>query len=77
MKPKRFLLSAACISLLSFVLAIQVQAQKKQASLATLTQDEKLVGFKAVAVYLNDVNKPMGGRVINEKKGFTLDVMQI
>jgi Zn-dependent M16 (insulinase) family peptidase len=77
MKPKHFFLSAACISLLSFVLPRQAEAQIKQASLTSLTQGKKLDGFKAVAVYLNDVNKPMGARFIHEKTGFTLDLLQI
>ena len=34
-------------------------------------------GFKAVAVYLNDADKPMGGRFVHVATGFTLDLLQV
>lgn len=52
-------------------------AQKNENSFSTLAKDQILHGFKAEAVYLNDANKPMGGRFIHAKTGFTLDLLQI
>ncbi|WP_295798954.1 hypothetical protein [Mucilaginibacter sp.] len=55
-----------------------VSAQKKPGlSLATLKQGQTINGFKAVAVYLNDADKPMGGRFIQVATGFTLDLLQV
>ncbi|MEO9022402.1 MAG: hypothetical protein ABI290_09735, partial [Ginsengibacter sp.] len=77
MKPKSSLLLTTFIIFLLFTLPECSVAQKSIASLSTLTQGEKLDGFKATAVYLNDVNKPIGARFIHEKTGFTLDLLQI
>ena len=54
-----------------------LSAQKKQESLSTLTAGQKLHGFKAVAVYLNDANLPMGARFVHESTGFTFDLLQV
>lgn len=75
MKPKQFLLLIA--TFLSISISKNAIAQKTGNTLSTLSQNEKLDGFKAVAVYLNDANKPMGARFIHEKTGFTLDLLQI
>ncbi|MEO6819265.1 MAG: hypothetical protein ABI266_05510, partial [Ginsengibacter sp.] len=74
MKPNNLFLKSICISIFVFLFSMQSNAQ---ANLATLTKNQQLDGFKVVAVYLNDVNKPMGGRFIHEKTGFTLDLLEI
>lgn len=42
-----------------------------------LTEGQQLNGFRAVAVYLNDADRPMGARFLHLKSGFTLDVLEI
>ncbi|MEO5501397.1 MAG: hypothetical protein ABIR31_08135, partial [Ginsengibacter sp.] len=74
MKPYKLLFKSICSSILFFLFSIQLYAQT---SLAALTKDQSIDGFKAVAVYMNDANQPMGGRFIHEKTGFTLDLLQI
>ncbi|CAN5515084.1 hypothetical protein BH11BAC5_BH11BAC5_00750 [soil metagenome] len=46
-------------------------------TLSTLKEGQKLNGFSAVALYLNDAGQPMGGRFMHDKTGFTLDLLQI
>lgn len=46
-------------------------------SLATLNQGQETNGFRVEALYLDDSGKPMGGRFIHKKSGFTLDLLQI
>ena len=46
-------------------------------NLDNLMQSQKLQGFTARSVYLNDVNKPMGARFIHDRTGFTFDLLQI
>lgn len=52
-------------------------AQQSNITLAGLSQNQTLNGFKVVSVYLNDANKPMGGRFAHQTTGFTLDLLQI
>ena len=54
-----------------------VTAQTKKISLSDLSRGQKLNGFSATAVYLNDAGEPMGGRFIHDRTGFTLDLLQI
>ncbi len=77
MKSSFFLAVATMVIFLFFGLSQETLAQKTGTALSTLSQDEKLDGFKAVAVYLNDANKPMGARFVHEKTGFILDLLQI
>jgi len=42
-----------------------------------LKKGDKLEGFRVEALYLNDAAKPIGGRFIHERSGFTLDYLQI
>jgi Zn-dependent M16 (insulinase) family peptidase len=60
--------------LLSF---LQASSQVKNVALQTLTNGQKLNGFKATALYLNGSDQPMGARFIHERTGFTLDLLQI
>ena len=63
-------LSAAAMTLPTPVLAAP-------ATFATLKQGEAVRGFRAVAIYLGDTDRPMGARFIHRKTGFTLDVLEI
>jgi Zn-dependent M16 (insulinase) family peptidase len=60
-----------CISLLATASAQQ------QVSYNTVTAGKVIEGFKATALYLNDTDQPMGARLIHQKTGFTLDLLQI
>lgn len=48
-----------------------------QTTLAPIKQNEKLNGFTALSIYLNDAGQPMGGRFVHDKTSFTLDLLQI
>lgn len=74
MKSLNLFFKTICNSILFFLLSMQLHAQT---NLAALTKNQSLDGFKAVAIYMNDANQPMGGRFIHEKTGFTLDLLQI
>jgi Zn-dependent M16 (insulinase) family peptidase len=47
------------------------------ADLASLQFEQKIAGFEAKAVYRNALDKPMGGRFVHLKSGFTLDLIEI
>ena len=59
---------------LAFILHLQAAPGL---SLSEITQGQKINGFSASAVYLNDAGERMGGRFIHEQTGFTLDLLQI
>jgi hypothetical protein len=46
-------------------------------TLETLTEGGKVRGFTAVAVYLDDANKPLGARFTHDATGFTFDYLRI
>lgn len=54
-----------------------VLAQSNDVSLESLKAGQMVAGFRTVSVYLNDADKPMGGRFIHARTGFTFDVLQI
>jgi len=69
----------AILLLLSIVLA-QVpfaSAQTTTNPYANLTKGQMLHGFRTEAVYLDELDKPIGGRFIHGRTGFTLDLLQI
>ncbi len=74
MKTKKLFSPAMYFCLILILYSTKIQAQK---TLATLTKSQQVAGFKVASIYLNDANKPMGGRFIHEKTGFTLDLLQI
>jgi Zn-dependent M16 (insulinase) family peptidase len=79
MKTKKSTLFFAlflCFSLLVGQVPL-VLAQSKTVSFETLSKGQKINGFRAEAVYLNDADKPFGARFIHERTGFTLDLLQI
>ncbi len=45
--------------------------------LGSLNKGDVAHGFRAEALYLNDAGKPIGGRFMHERSGFTLDYVQI
>ena len=44
---------------------------------AALTKGQTVHGFRTDAVYLDATDKPMGGRFVHLRTGFTLDLLQI
>ncbi|MBL7988192.1 MAG: hypothetical protein JNJ94_09030 [Chlorobi bacterium] len=52
-------------------------ARAQELSFQNLTQGKLLSGFTARAVYLDDVDRPMGGRFVHQRTGFTLDLLAI
>jgi Zn-dependent M16 (insulinase) family peptidase len=46
-------------------------------SLESLSPGKLVNGFRAVAVYADDADKPMGARFVHARTGFTLDVLRI
>ena len=46
-------------------------------SLETLTEGAQVNGFTAAAVYLDDADKPIGGRFVHAKTKFTLDYLRV
>ena len=72
------MLISATLSLLLFVNPFdKLNAQSKPVSLSSITEGQKINGFSAAAVYLNDAGQPMGGRFIHDRTGFTFDLLQI
>ena len=56
---------------------LPISAQTKNVSFASLTKGQKINGFRTEAVYLNDSDQPFGARLVHERTGFTLDLLQI
>jgi len=54
-----------------------VGAQPGSVTLDRLADGDRLEGFRAAALYLNDANVPMGARFIHERTGFVFDLLQI
>jgi Zn-dependent M16 (insulinase) family peptidase len=52
-------------------------AQETANPYASLTKGQMLNGFRTDAVYLDELDKPIGGRFIHGRTGFTLDLLQI
>ena len=46
-------------------------------SLGDLKPNQSLHGFRTLAIYLNDTDRPMGARFVHGRSGFTLDVLEI
>ena len=55
----------------------QLATAQTAPTLSTIKESQKINGFTASAVYLNDAGEPMGGRFIHDRTGFTLDLLQI
>ena len=52
-------------------------AQNSSNPFDSLTKGQVVRGFRTDAVYLDDADKPIGGRFIHVQTGFTLDLLQI
>lgn len=52
-------------------------AQNGANSFDSLAKGKAIHGFRADAVYLDDADKPIGGRFVHNRTGFTLDLLQI
>ncbi len=57
-------------------LALAKSAQSGANPFDSLTKGQVIHGFRTEAIYLDDVDKPIGGRFIHQT-GFTLDLLQI
>jgi len=76
MCSKKQLPIIACLGFFLLASSLASSAQEKVV-LSELTKGKVVDGFKTEAIYLNDADKPMGGRFIHQKSGFTLDLLQI
>ena len=65
------------IPLVFLLFVATVWSQPREASYTNLTEGQTISGFKTVAVYLDDSDRPMGARFLHERSGFTLDLLQI
>ena len=79
MQTQKFTLFAALLTFFSILVAQvpPVFAQARTVSYASLSKGQKINGFRTEAVYLNDADQPFGARLIHERTGFTLDLLQI
>lgn len=69
---------ALLLSFTTFFTSVRVApAQVENVSLDNLKQGQTIQGFRTEAVYLNDADRPMGGRFIHTRTGFTFDLLQI
>ncbi len=55
----------------------QVHAQTNNANLSEAKAGLVINGFRVEALYLDDNDKPMGGRFVHVRTGFVLDLLQI
>jgi Zn-dependent M16 (insulinase) family peptidase len=82
LRPRKLFALLTCLSFFAS-LAHLAPAQRSSAGkggdvrLADLSNGQIVNGFRAVAVYLNDADQPMGGRFVHQQTGFTLDLLQI
>ena len=81
MNPKRpctLTLALLCLSILSGAWPRTTMAQQSQpVSLSALTENQRVSGFRAGALYLNDAEQPFGARLRHERTGFTLDYLEL
>jgi Zn-dependent M16 (insulinase) family peptidase len=56
---------------------IPLRAQQVDVTYANLMEGQRINGFRAVAVYLDDSGRPMGARFRQIRSGFTLDLLGI
>jgi Zn-dependent M16 (insulinase) family peptidase len=63
--------------LLLALLLSAATAYSAPVQLDTLKKGDTVQGFRVESLYLNDAGKPIGGRFIHARSGFTLDYLQI
>ncbi len=69
--PKRLFAAAVLVYLLC------PPTLAKTPMLESLTKGEMLHGFRVDAVYFDDADAPLGGRLVHTRTGFTLDYLRI
>lgn len=69
--------ASICLSLVSPLMAQRPALPATRVSLETLTPGKLAYGFRTIAVYTDERDKPMGARFVHVRTGFTLDVLQI
>ncbi|HEY2515189.1 MAG TPA: hypothetical protein VGI39_30190 [Polyangiaceae bacterium] len=88
--PRRFPLSAAAVVALSLAAcgsppppqaaprpAPTAEAPKPPADLASLHENDRVAGFVAQALYVDDDGRPRGARFVHDKTGFVFDYLVI
>jgi len=70
-----FFVTALMAALFVAMLACPLHAQAGPVSYSSLKEGQVIHGFKAVAIYLNDADKPMGARFVHGTTGLTLDLL--
>lgn len=59
------------------LLLTSIAAHAQELSFQNLTEGKLLSGFTARAMYVDDLDRPMGGRFVHQRTGFTLDLLAI
>jgi Zn-dependent M16 (insulinase) family peptidase len=67
----------SCLSTLLLLGTITSTRAAEPTAFSDITQQTTSHGFRAGAVYLDDAGKPFGARMIHEKTGFNLDLIQV
>jgi Zn-dependent M16 (insulinase) family peptidase len=68
LEPMRLLLALLLSAATAYAAPVQLDSLKK---------GQTVEGFRVDSLYLNDAGKPIGGRFIHARSGFTLDYLQI
>ena len=71
------LLTPLAATLFAVTSAGPLHAQAGPVSYNSLAEGQVIHGFKTVAIYLNDADKPMGARFVHGATGLTLDLLEI
>ena len=70
-----------CIALTApvstLVAQVKSDSRAQSTSFQTLKEGQLISGFRAVAVYTDESDKPLGARFLHARTGFTLDVLRI
>src|SRR5262245_53965881 len=69
--PGLVLLAPLCVVL------VRPAAAATAPTLDRLAPTTSHAGFRTISVYLNDSDRPMGGRFVHERTGFVLDLLKI
>ena len=64
-------------TLLAFLLLTPIAGAQRAVTYATVAEGQTINGFRTIAVYVNDADRPMGARFVHERSGFTLDLVEI
>src|SRR5437870_3261943 len=75
-RPSCFVALFVCFCIL-FVGIGNTAARSGNNSFEKPSEGKMINGFRMISEYLNDADKPMGGRYIHSRTGFTLDLLQL